>query len=260
MSNLKKAPAMPVPVALDAELLAEIDAVAADVKDSRSGVMRRAIRAGLPLVKSGGEVVRLSGELADSVGELVARFAEIPGQKRTRDGVLAEAIQRGFRAVELQAMIEDGRARGMDEASLHGVLASHGLDTYPEKRTVREALLAKGALEIQLADLLANFPGAAARQQAIQQLIELRRAAGFWPKVWGCGLSTAEIQWEISMRERHGPDSAQWPKEEVERREREREAEAAARQAATPDGSQARATAAAAKPAASKSAKRKASK
>ena len=60
------------------------------------------------------------------MGELVARFAEIPGQKRTRDGVLAEAIQRSLRAVELQAVIEDARARGMDEASLHGVLASHG--------------------------------------------------------------------------------------------------------------------------------------
>jgi hypothetical protein len=50
----KKKPAMPVPVALDEVLIAEIDSVAAEKKESRSAVMRMALRAGLPIVKSGG--------------------------------------------------------------------------------------------------------------------------------------------------------------------------------------------------------------
>lgn len=211
--------AVPLAVSLPESLIAEIDRVAADVKDSRSGAMRRAIRAGLPLVKSGGEVVRLSGELADFVGELATHH------RRSREAVLASAVKHGLEAVNVELMVEEARAKGTDEASLAIILAHHENDLRPEKRAAHTAIRERAALQIQMSDLLQHCPEAMRRKESIEKLIEIRRTGGQWLKVWGCGLSNEEIRWQIEMAEKYGHDSANWPKEETTMRDLAREAE-----------------------------------
>jgi len=195
--------AVPLAVSLPVSLIAEIDRIAADVKDSRSGVMRRAIRAGLPLVKSGGEVVRLSGELADLVGELAVAY------KRSRENILAEAVQRGIRAVNSFGAIEEARANGMNEAALAGFEQVEELDRYPEKRAVRQVLREKGALQIQLDDLLQHCPEARERKETIERLVPLaRQQRGAWPNMWGSGVSTAELKRQLAELEAGGSAEA----------------------------------------------------
>jgi hypothetical protein len=92
----------PVPLAIDSELKAEIERAATSLRRTQADVMRDAIRKGLPLVESGGEVIRLSGTLSDKVGELAARFLRYD-QPRTREEIIDEAVRCGIRAVQDQA-------------------------------------------------------------------------------------------------------------------------------------------------------------
>lgn len=57
-----------IPLSIDGELLSEIDHVAAATKESRSVVMRRAIRLGLRIIKAGGSNLffRASPSLSES--------------------------------------------------------------------------------------------------------------------------------------------------------------------------------------------------
>ncbi|MCU0783212.1 MAG: hypothetical protein MUF81_04020 [Verrucomicrobia bacterium] len=210
-----------IPVSMDDAFLAELDAVAADVKDSRSSVMRRAIRAGLPLVKSGGaaDVLTLDSESSKEADALAS------GHKRTRHSVLLEAIRHGIRAVDLYAMLEQARREGTPEGVLQAMEASHDLDAHPEKRAVKKAIAERAAFWIQVEDLVNHVPQARERKEAIERLIELRRSAKDWPSVWGRGLSTEEVKWQVAMHEKFGPDAAKWPKAEIDKRETERQQE-----------------------------------
>src|SRR5690242_3108648 len=83
-----------IPLSLDDELLAEIDRVAESTKESRSAVMRRAIREGLAVVKTGGsaDVIALDGETSRDV-DVASKDAQI-----SRTKFLLECIRTGFDA------------------------------------------------------------------------------------------------------------------------------------------------------------------
>jgi hypothetical protein len=87
-----------IPVTMDDEFVSEIDRTAAEMKESRSFVMRSAIRYGLPLVRSkgGADVVQLDGELSLEVGRVAAQH-DLPRQK-----VLIEAVRAGLRAAHMR--------------------------------------------------------------------------------------------------------------------------------------------------------------
>ena len=208
----------PVAVALEDEFLSEIDGVAKDVNDSRSNVMRRAIRAGLPLVKSGGvgDTLTLDSELSKEVDDQAKRG------NRTRNSILLEAIKHGMRAVDLYGMIAEARKAGIDEADLKAVFESHDLDAYPEKRAVKVAMHERFYFWEQVFDLVNQVEAARVRKEAIERLVQLRTEAKSWKKVWNCGLSTAEIQWQIMMHEQYGHKVELWPPEEIEKRKRDR--------------------------------------
>lgn len=82
----------PTPVSLDDQLLAEIDSVAVSVKETRSAVMRAAIRKGLPLVKAGraADVITLDSEISKEIDHFAAET------KASRPKVLIEAIRQGL--------------------------------------------------------------------------------------------------------------------------------------------------------------------
>ena len=184
-------------VILDDETRREIElAMAATGENVAATILRKAIRAGLPLVKSGGEAVRLSGELSDFVGACASRG------KRTRESIIAEAVQRGIRGVDTCLMIEEARANGIPEGALASVQAADEMDLYPEKRAVRQALREKGALQIQLEDLLQHCPEARERKETLEKLVTLARSVrGGWPSMWGSGVSTAELQRQLGALE-----------------------------------------------------------
>jgi predicted transcriptional regulator len=84
-----------IPVTMDDDLLLQIDALASEIKETRSAVMRSALRYGLPLVKSGSasDTVQLDGQLSSDVAQ-VAEWQSWPRQK-----VIIEAIRAGLEAV-----------------------------------------------------------------------------------------------------------------------------------------------------------------
>jgi metal-responsive CopG/Arc/MetJ family transcriptional regulator len=210
-----------IPVSMDDAFLAEIDSVAETRKTSRSAVMRDALRAGLEIVKAGGaaDVLTLDSELSQDIE------AEAKRGNRTRNSVLLEAIRHGIKAVDTYQMIKEAKEKeGMDDAMAQAILAHWAFDLYPEKRAVRVAMAERAVYWQQVWDLVTHVPEARERKEAIEKLIKMRLTTKQWPKVWGCGLSTTEIKWQAAMLEKYGPDSSQWPKEEIEKRERERKA------------------------------------
>lgn len=187
----------PVPLAMDAALKREVEAVAKALDQKQASVMRDAIRKGLPLVKSGGKVVNLSAELAHFVASNAERF------NRTEDSILAEAVERGVRAVELHALIEQLKAEGgMTDSAAEAMLKRSSLTVYPEQRAVREAMLERGELAIQLDDLLRHCPEARERKELIEKHGELiRKRYGTGPSMWGSGVSTEHLKQNIATFE-----------------------------------------------------------
>lgn len=220
-----------IPVSMDDDFLADIDSVAEARKTSRSAVMREALRSGLEIVKSGGaaDVLTLDSELSKEVDAELKRANEtrdfLKEPHRTRNSILLEAIRHGIAAVGTYEMIKEAKAKeGLDDAMAHAILAFSDFDAHPEKRAVKQAMAERAVYGKQLWDLVMHVPEARERKEAIEKLIAIRLAAKQWPKVWGCGLSTTEIQWQGDMHEKYGHDSSKWPKEEIEKRERERKA------------------------------------
>jgi DNA-binding transcriptional regulator YbjK len=77
------------------------------------------------------------------------------------------------------------------------------LDTNPDAepllREVRNAKIAKGALQIQLDDLLEHCPEARARKEVVEKAMELhRKRHGSWPSLWGHGVNTAELKRQVA--------------------------------------------------------------
>jgi hypothetical protein len=113
----------------------------------------------------------------------------------------------------------------LPDATAQTILAHHDLTIHPEKRAAKVAMLERAMYWEQVWDLVSHVPEAQERKEVIEKLIALRIAAKQWPRVWGCGLRTSEIKWQVAMHEKYGHDSNQWPKAEIAKREREREAE-----------------------------------
>src|SRR5437867_3151726 len=100
MSDPEKS--IPLAISLPESLIAEIDEIANTAKESRSAVMRKAIREGFPLVKSGGgaDVIVLDGELSGDVDKL-SKETEL-----RRSKILLEAIRAGLHAFGSRVMSE----------------------------------------------------------------------------------------------------------------------------------------------------------
>ena len=185
------------------------DRVAGDRNETRSLVMRKAIENGLPLVEAGGnaDVLILDGELSDFLNELAKIY------KRKRNSILLEALRRGVRAVEAHLLYTSN-----DEIppEVSKMMLNANPDAEPLLREVRTAKIDRGALKIQLDDLLRHVPEAKRRADAIQKLTAIRRQPGGigGGSAWGNGLSTEEMEWQVAMGEKYGANSANWPEDQ----------------------------------------------
>ncbi len=212
-----------IPLSIDDELLAEIDRVAESTKESRSAIMRRAIREGLPLVQAGGgaDVVKLDSETSHDV-ETVCKETGF-----SRAKVLIETIRSGIQATYYRCMREKWiRAQEMNPKDQEAESMIHLLEESlfredPMGRELRTALRQRGAAITRFHDLLLHVTEAWHRYKLIERLTELRKNS--FP-IWGKGLSTAEIKWQVTMNEKYGVD-AQLPEEEVKARNEARRLE-----------------------------------
>jgi metal-responsive CopG/Arc/MetJ family transcriptional regulator len=224
-----------IPLSIDDELLAKIDRAAESTKESRSAVMRRAIREGLPVVMSGGgaDVVCLDSELSKDVDQ-VSKDGQL-----NRAKVILESIRTGLQAFYNRLMREQvihAQDRSPEEAErlLAVMEQTHSLDE-PMAREFRTALRQRGAALIRLRDILEHVPEAWDRKRLIERLTEIRRSpGGLGVGVWGAGLSTEEIAWQIAMVEKYG-GSTKIPVDEIKAREAAREIERETRRKAQAD-------------------------
>jgi metal-responsive CopG/Arc/MetJ family transcriptional regulator len=215
MDMVENEKAVPLAVSLPETLITEIDRVAADVKDSRSGVMRRAIREGLPLVRSGGksDALTLDSELSAEVDQ-AAKEIEL-----NRSKVLLEAIRTGLHAFWSRkasekmslASLKDPKEIEMITAAL---AESYTLYDDPMMIEHRKILAQKAGVSVRLADLLQHVPEAKHRYELMNQLAKLRNSPGGMGGGLPMGLSIAELEWQIGMSEKYGPQPASWPDEE----------------------------------------------
>ena len=213
-----------IPLSIDEELLAEIDRIAESSKESRSAVMRRAIREGLPLMKNGGgaDVVTLDSETSRDV-DTASKAADV-----SRSKFIIEAIRTGLQATYSMLMRDklvrayEQNPKDKESGSLihsweHSVLMEN-----PMGREVRAAIRQRGAMYIRFWDILEHVPEAWRRYELVERLTKIRKGPrGIGLGVWGCGLSTEEIEWQIKMDEKYGA-SANIPEEETNAREQAR--------------------------------------
>jgi hypothetical protein len=205
-----------IPVSMDKELLADVDAVAGDRDETRSLVMRKAIQAGLPIVKTGSnaDVLTLDGELSADVDK---------ARKETglaRNKILIEAIRAGFHAFVSRVMSEklslaDVQDRQEKEKLLQLIEESYKLYDEPMAREHRRLIVERGHATTRLMDILRHVPEARRRDDAAKRLTEIRRSpdGGGGGRAWGNGLSTDEMEWQIAMAEKYGNHAAKWPEE-----------------------------------------------
>jgi hypothetical protein len=217
-----------IPLSIDRELLAAVDAVAGDRNETRSLVMRKAIQAGLPIVRAGSnaDVLTLDSELSADVDK---------ARKETglaRNKILIEAIRTGFHAFVSRVMSEKINLAELKdpeerEMVLQAIEESYKRYDEPMARENRRLIVERGRAVARLMDILQHVPEARRRDDAAKRLTEIRRSpgGGGGGPVWGCGLTTEEIEWQIAMREKYGSNPI--PKEEVEAREAARAIERA---------------------------------
>jgi metal-responsive CopG/Arc/MetJ family transcriptional regulator len=210
-----------IPLSIDDELLAEIDSVAETTKESRSAIMRRAIRDGLPLIKSGGgaDVVTLDSETARDV-DSASKETQV-----SRSKFLIEAIRTGLQATYSMLMRDKlVRAQEQNPKDKEAEMLIHSwehsaLMENPMGREVRAAMRQRGAVNTHLWDILMHVPEAWRRYQLVEQLTQIRRSpGGGGGYVWGAGLSTDEVEWQVKNAEKYGI-GAKTPAEEVKARE-----------------------------------------
>lgn len=187
-----------IPVALDNESLAAIDRVAKVRNETRSAVMRAAIRAGLETVETGGgaDMLRLDGNLSRFVDELAKEYG------KTRAAILAEAVESGIRAVETRNLIEKTKADPEMENMGKAMEGWNDADIYPEKRVARQAMLERGRLQIQLDDIFRHCPDAKQRKELIEKHDKvMKKRYGSAPNMWGSGVSTEHLESNIKHME-----------------------------------------------------------
>jgi metal-responsive CopG/Arc/MetJ family transcriptional regulator len=205
-----------IPLTLDKQLLSEIDAVCADFKESRSGVMRQAMRAGLPLVKSGGkaDVLTLDSELSAEVDQATKEI------ELNRNKILLEAIRTGLSAFVAMKVTEKSSLDNLKdpkerELIIRAVEENFKLYHDPMVREHRIAVVQRGEATTRLRDILEHVPEAKRRNELVNRLTEIQRAPngpGGGP-VWLSGLSTEELEWQLEMSEKYGPRPSSWPED-----------------------------------------------
>jgi metal-responsive CopG/Arc/MetJ family transcriptional regulator len=204
-----------IPLSLDEKMISEIDAAAAEIKDTRSGVMRRAIREGLPIVMAGGksDVLTLDSELSAEVDQ-AAKEIEL-----NRNKILLEAIRTGLHAFWSRkasekmslASVKDPKEIEMITAAL---AESYKLYDDPMMIEHRKILAQKAAVSVRLEDLLQYVPEAKHRYELMNQLAKIRNSPGGMGGGLPMGLNVAELEWQIGMSEKYGPNPASWPDDE----------------------------------------------
>ena len=216
-----------IPLSIDDELLTEIDKVVESTKESRSAVMRRAIREGLPLVKSGGaaDVVTLDSETSRDL-DAASKETNV-----SRSKILIEAVRTGLQAA-YSALMRDKLVRAQEqnpkdkdaETMIYGW--EHSILMHdPMGREVRAAMRQRGAALNRLWDILQHVPEAWRRYELVEKLTQMRRSpGGGGGSVWGHGLSTNEVDWQIKMNEKYGI-SGKISDEEVKARDAARAAD-----------------------------------
>lgn len=131
--------ATPLAISLDEALLREIDRVAAERADSRSSIMRAAIRAGLPIVAAGADAgFPLAGEIAEDV----RKVAQWHGWSVAR--VVAESVRLGLPAVHSRFAHNEGLAKANipeeERASMEEALYAFDPEALPLARDYRRAM------------------------------------------------------------------------------------------------------------------------
>ncbi len=215
-----------VPLSIDDQLLAEIDRVAEMTNDTRSAVMRRAIREGLPLVQNGGgaDAVTLDSETSRDVNT-ACKEAEV-----SRAKFIIESIRTGLQATYYRLMRDKWtRAQEKNPKDAEAEKWIHSLENSmmnedPMGREVRAALRQRGAAVTRFHDILQHTPEAWHRYKLMEQLTEVRRKpGGLGASVWGSGISTDEVKWQLEMAEKYG--STAIPSHEIKSREKARKNE-----------------------------------
>jgi metal-responsive CopG/Arc/MetJ family transcriptional regulator len=205
-----------IPLSIDKDLLAAVDRVAGDRNETRSLVMRKAIQEGLPILKAGAnaDVLALDSELSADVSTVSKET------KTTRNKIILEAIRVGLQSVfwrlQREKIIDAQDQKPEEAAMLVSALEQSERRDDPMSRQVRAALIERGALKIQLDDLMRHVPEAKRRADAIEKLTANRRQPGGTGggSAWGSGLSTEEMEWQIAMAEKYGNNTATWPEDQ----------------------------------------------
>ena len=110
------------------------------------------------------------------------------------------------------------------ESLLASLETLHGAEE-PMNREWRTALRQRGAAVLRLWDILMHVPEAWRRYQLIERLVKIRRSpGGGGGRVWGAGLSTDEIEWQVKMADKYGI-GAHYPEAETAAREAARQRE-----------------------------------
>ena len=219
---------IPLAISLPETLIEELDRVAANVKESRSAVMRKAIREGLPILKAGGnaDVLALDSELSTDVDQTVKET------KERRNKILLEAIRIGLqpyftRKTSEMVSLADKKDPKEKDYLLQQIERSYELYTDPMVIEQRKLIVERGRAVTRLNDILQHVPEAKRRDDLVTRLTEFRHKPGGsgGGAVWGCGLSNEEVEWQVAMYEKYGVPSSNWPKEETDAREAARKVE-----------------------------------
>lgn len=189
-------------VILDDETRREVSsAMEATGEKVAATLLRKAISKGLPLVRSGGDVVRLDGALSDFAGKLAEHYG------LSRESILVEAIQRGIHSTQAHLLYKSTKEIPPEVAEL--MLRSSG-EKEPLLREVQRAKIERGALEIQLDDLMRHCPDARERKEVIEKLMHLEREKrGSTFNRFGKGVGTEELKRQLADLELAAPTPAE---------------------------------------------------
>lgn len=213
---------IPLAISLPETLIAELDRLAAQLKESRSSLMRRAIREGLTAVKMGGnaDTIVLDSAFSAEVDQL-SREIEM-----RRDKILLEALRTGLQAFGSRKLSEKLSLAEVQDPKEKALLLQAIEDSYkrhddPMVVEHRRLIAERGHATTRLMDILQHVPEAKRRHDLVERLAQLRDSPGSGcGPTWGCGLSTEAIEYQVRMSEKYGAHPAQWP-EEIKKSHRE---------------------------------------
>ena len=204
---------IPLAISLPETLIAELDRLAAQLKESRSSLMRRAIREGLTAVKMGGnaDTIVLDSAFSAEVDQLSGEI------EMRRDKILLEALRTGLQAFDSRKLSEKMSLADVQDPKKKALLLQAIEESYknysdPMAIEHRRLIVERGKATTRLMDILQHVPEARRRDDLVNRLSEFRHSpGGGGGPAWGCGLSTEEIEYQVRMSEIYGAHPAQWP-------------------------------------------------